>query len=62
MRDGRDGDLKNKKCDRKVSRSPKNEPKQSLENPVNQKYEDPRYERGKSIKFKENLQIYQLEK
>ena len=52
------GDLKNKKCDKRVSYSLKNEPKQSPENLVNQKYEDPKVDRGKTIKFKANLQIY----
>ena len=32
-----------------------NEPKQSLENPLNQKYEDPKEDRGKTIKFKADL-------
>ena len=36
----------------------KNEPKQSPENPVNQKHEDLKVERGKTIKFKADLQIY----
>ena len=37
----------------------KNELKQSPENPVNQKHEDPKADRGKSIKFKAYLQIYE---
>ena len=40
----------------------KNEPKKSPKNPVNQKYEDPKAYRGKKIKFKAYLQIYELEK
>ena len=36
----------------------KNEPKQSPKKPVNQKYEDPKADRGKTIKFKVDLEIY----
>ena len=36
----------------------KTEPKQSSKNPVNQKYEDPKVDRGKTIKFKADLYIY----
>ena len=61
-RGGRDGDLKNKKCDIRVSYRLQSEPKQSPENRVNQKYEDPKDDRGKSIKFKAGLRIYQLKK